>query len=157
MHTMKLVAATFIAFSGLGAVDAFARGGAKLGAADGMDVTVALDPASLHYVASGAIGTARSEPLTGFAPSPKWIGCWIDCVAASGTGAGSCLMTCEALTDTLVDLRCMSADPALIGALGSINSDSRIKFMSSNQPGSSPGTCLSLTVDNSSRYLPKAP
>src|SRR5690242_6648896 len=71
---------------------AVGRGGTKVGAAEGWDVDIRMN--GNNFRASGALGTARSEPTSGLNPANKWIGCWVD--IANGHPS----LTCEATTDT---------------------------------------------------------
>jgi hypothetical protein len=106
--------------------------------------------------ASGALGTARLEPIGGF--EEKWIGCEVVATpglpATAGTAAvlGVLTLKCEAYTNTDW-LYCGSNDQALISALGAMNSDSKLTFVVDM---AAPGVCDSIKIDNSSKYQQKA-
>jgi hypothetical protein len=138
-----------VALLSLSAGTAMGRGGTKVGAADGVDATIIHDNGSGESVAWGALGTVRSEPLTGFTPLNKWIGCWVDTIP------GTAMLTCVAGTDTPDDLRCSSDDPAMIATVASMSSDSMVTFTTPIGVGA--GICTHITVENISKYNVKSP
>ncbi len=126
---------------------AIATGGTKMGGADGMDVTIDRDPSTGNFFASGALGTARSEPF--MSSAQKWIGCRID------ASPGSAVLTCQASDSSGNDLRCASADPTLIKIVAMMSDDSFIEFETPSSSGI--GNCTSISIENASVYYPKAP
>jgi hypothetical protein len=130
---------------------AIGRGGTKVGAADGFDATVTVDPFSGEFTGWGALGTVRSEPLTGFTPLNKWIGCWIDTIP------GAAMLTCEAVTAAGDDLRCSSDDPTMIATVATMNSDSMVTFKTPSLTSPGVGECTHITVENISKYNVKSP
>ena len=132
---------------------AVGRGGTKVGAAEGWDVAITMN--GNNFRASGALGTARSEPTGTFTAANKWIGCWVD--IANGFAS----LTCEATTDSpsipgQTDLRCVSLDPAMISALGAMNSDSAITFETPTANTVGQNECVILRIENVSKYNAKA-
>lgn len=132
---------------------AIGRGGTKVGAPEGWDVVITTN--GNNFQASGALGTARSEPTSGFTPQNKWIGCWVD------IAGGVASLTCEATTDipnpmNQPDLRCVSLDPAMIAALGAMNSDSAITFETPTTSSGGDNECILLRIENVSKYNAKA-
>jgi hypothetical protein len=130
---------------------AMGKGGIKVGAADGVDATVFFDSGSQEWVASGALGTVRSEPLTGTFPANKSIGCWIDAIP------GSALLTCEAVTEAGDDLRCTSHDATLIALVAGMNSDAMLTFTTPTVTSTGAGVCSHISVDNVSIFNVKSP
>jgi hypothetical protein len=134
---------SLLALAPLSSAYAGTSGGTREGRAEGHDVHI--DKVAL--TASGALGTARLEPL----PDPsvntyqeKGIGCYVDATA------GLALVRCEAFTTTAW-LYCVSADPAFVSAVSAMNGDSKITFAAAAN-----GVCLHLTVENNSIYQQKA-
>jgi len=140
-------------------------GGTKLYAADGMDVQIYVDPVNGTLAASGAMGTARSEPFAPATTQSKEIGCWTQ---AAEWGA---MMTCQAITNAGAVLRCsamMTApftgdqpEPWANGmgqAMATMNDDSYITFITDLTPGGTGiGGCMAISIDNNSKYFPRVP
>lgn len=135
---------------------AIGAGGTKVGENDGVDALIGKQ--GNLFFASGAIGTVRSEPDESTFRI-KSIGCWIDSVAGDAT------VTCMATTDLanvpvdlgLTSLRCISHDPAMVAAVGAMNSDSMITFETPDATSAGIGTCVHIRVENVSIYNVKAP
>lgn len=120
--------------------------GTREGGLQGHDVVIDKKPTNTTNTASGALGTARLEPL---ANTEKGIGCHVDAAAAS------VLVRCDAWlqlnTGDILSLSCYSELPTFISAVAAMNGDSKISF--TQNPGD--GTCTSLVVDNDSMYQQK--
>jgi hypothetical protein len=137
---------------------AIATGGTKVWG-DGVDAIIG--KVGVNFFASGALGTVRSEPDIEGQVRTKSIGCWVDSIA------GDAMVQCIATTDLanvpvdlgLTSLRCISHDPAMVAAVGAMNSDSMITFQTPNAPPESAtaGTCVHIKVENVSIYNVKSP
>lgn len=142
-------------------------GGTKLYGIDGADVQIYVDPVNGTWAASGALGTARSEPFVSLSTVSKEIGCWVD---AGYTGA---MFTCQAITAAGQLLRCSSVlnapatgeNPVPWGSgfaqgIATLNGDSFLTFITDlipNQPQSGAAECIGLRIDNNSKYYPRVP
>jgi hypothetical protein len=149
-----LIVVPLVALSLSGEI-AVRAGGTKVGANDGVDALIGFN--GVNFYASGALGTVRSEPGDEFQVFNKWIGCWID------STAGSAMVTCEATAElndgntTLHDLRCVSHDPAMVAAVGAMNSDSMITFETPTAVSAGVGQCVHIKVENISKYNARTP
>jgi hypothetical protein len=128
--------------------DAIANGTRKFG--EEVDCDIRFDNTLQQFVASGALGTVRSEPST---HSEKSIGCSVEAYP------GHSMVTCEALSDTssVPQLTCTSEDPFLIAIVGSMNSDSFITFFTPTLTSANRGVCSQINVENNSMYNVKSP
>jgi hypothetical protein len=134
---------------------AWTSGGTRWNSTNGMDVTVQQLMPSGNWQASGVLGTARLETypsLTGNVGRAKEIGC------SMWAAPGGVEVTCTALTGLPApndQLMCVSDDPAIAAAAAGINGDSLVTFIVVDRAVPNP-TCVSLTVDNNSKYQQKA-
>ena len=138
---------------------AIATGGTKVW---GNDYDAIIGRSGGNLYASGALGTVRSEPTNNPTTTRnKSIGCWIDSIA--GDAMVQCLATSDLDNDPpdlgLTSLRCISHDPAMVAAVGAMNSDSKITFQTPDVPALSPtsGICVHIIVENISIYNVKSP
>lgn len=125
-------------------------GGTRVFAGDGFDCDIRYDGTLQLFVASGALGTVRSEP-TGL--RAKSIGCSVDAFP------GHAMVTCLALSDSsdYPQLACVSQDPTLVAMVASMNSDSFLTFFTPVNSSTGVGTCTHITVENNSMYNVKSP
>jgi hypothetical protein len=127
-------------------------GGTKVGARDGFDCTIEQEPPPGDpnlWVASGALGTVRSEPAS---DRTKWIGCYVDSVP------GHSMVLCQAASEDGNQLMCASDDKAMVATVASMNADSFITFKATvPPPGSPPSPCAHISVENNSKYNVKSP
>lgn len=145
---------------------AIGSGGTQVGENDDVDAIIGLDG---NFYASGALGTVRNEPEgpgTEQQVFNKWIGCWVDSTrgtSAAGTlTPGFAMVTCMAIAERSIgtnrhDLRCTSRDPAMIAAVGAMNSDSMIRFETPTALVDGSGECLYIKVENNSKFRMKGP
>jgi hypothetical protein len=119
-------------------------GGTKVWAPD-YDCTIGIDPSSGDHVASGALGTVRSEPSSS---KEKWIGCYVDSIP------GHSMVLCSAFAEDAQQLMCVSDDAALVATVASMNADSYITFKTATQssPNSPAPPCKHISVENNSKY-----
>jgi hypothetical protein len=124
-------------------------GGTKVWDQDGYDCTIHPDPLSGDTVASGALGTVRSEPSGSV---EKWIGCYVDSIP------GHAMVLCSASSEDGQQLMCASSDPALVAAVASMNADSYITFKTPIQssPDLPAPPCSHISVENNSKYNVKS-
>jgi len=150
-----LVVVPLIALS-LSGGKAVATGGTKVYGEE-FDAIIGKD--GVNWFASGALGTVRSEPTNNTTSTRnKSIGCWVDSVA--GDAMVQCLATTDIGNDWNMDsLRCISHDPAMVAAVGAMNSDSKITFQTPDVPALTPtsGICVHIIVENISKYNVKSP
>jgi len=154
MHKRIWLVVVLIAVPSLSGERAMGAGGTRVGG-DAVDAIIGKN--TLNYFASGALGTVRSNPDdTTSNDREKSIGCWVDSIA------GDPMVQCEAITDitntagpngtTLPSLRCISHDPAMVAAVGAMNSDSMITFQTPTASSAGVGTCTHIKVENFSSY-----
>lgn len=116
--------------------------------APAQDVTIGINSFTGNKRATGAMGTARSEPIV--PPTiNKWIGCWLD------LGVGFAMLTCQAVNAT-DQVDCSTTDPLILTAASAINSDSKITFETPVE-GRFANECVQITIDNASKYNVKSP
>ena len=130
-------------------------GGMRVGQDEGFDCKVELDQGSTTvWVASGALGTVRSEPDDNGSDRPKWIGCYVDSVP------GHSMVICDALSETGDQLMCVSDNSFLVNTVATMNADSYITFKAIKLPPNSTQPsppCLHISVENNSKYNVKSP
>jgi hypothetical protein len=133
---------------------------------DHTDVQIYVDPINGTWAASGALGTARSEPFAPANKQNKEIGCWVD------AGYSGAMFTCQAIVFGQL-LRCSSVlnapatgqNPVPWGGgfaqgIATLNGDSFLTFITDLLPGqplSGMAECIGLRVDNNSKYYPRVP
>jgi hypothetical protein len=121
------------------------------------DVLIQPDPANpSQSIASGAEGAARSNPSFGPAQT-KEMGCLVTTYAGTAVSPAGSSVTCLATKGTQ-QLACWSADPGIVSTALGISGDSTVTFEAAPATaGSPPNECVSLFVENSSKFLPKSP
>jgi len=155
MQKRRLLLWTLVlAVSSVSPAFAWTSGGTRWNSTNGMDVIIQQLMPSTDWQASGVLGTARLEPY----PDPfknvgkaKEIGCSV-WVAPGGPET-----ICTALTGLPApndQLMCVSDDPAFAAAAAGINGDSMITFEVADRTVPRP-ICVSLTIDNNSKYQQK--
>jgi hypothetical protein len=107
----------------------------------------------LLWVVSGSLGSARNDDPA----MAKEIGCQLH---PSLTGV---ITTCWANSPTgmQAEIRCSTDDPQLAAIASTIHSDSMVEFTLfttyPNEWDYPANTCIGITVENASKYEPKAP
>lgn len=130
-------------------------GGTKVGAPD-YDCTISPVQGNDDRVASGALGTVRSEPSS--QTTDKWIGCSVDSTPARGDIPGHSMVLCSAFAADEQQLMCASGDPTLVAVVASMNADSYITFTAIRSTLDVPfPPCKHITVENNSKYNTKSP
>ncbi len=132
-----------------------ATGGTKIP----RDVSIVADPdlAGL-WIASGALGSTRYD-VPDLPAVAKEIGCRLE------PDAEGMVATCWAYTALASggrhNLQCSSNDPYLVSVVASLNGDSMVQFatfLTENNDWEYPaGMCVSIAVENASKYFPKTP
>jgi len=136
-------------------------------ATDKADVQIYVDPVNHTLAASGALGTARTQPFAPADKQTKEIGCWVD------AGFSGAMFTCQAITAAGQLLRCSSVlnAPAsgdvpvpwgdgFAQGIATLNGDSFLTFITDLLPAQSTSDtaeCIGLRVDNNSKYYPRVP
>jgi len=124
------------------------------------DVSITQDPKfSNIWIASGALGSVRYEVPDVVLPpgTQKHIGCKME------TDLDGFVASCWAYKPTgngmQQSIYCISDDPAFIQVVGTLNGDSwlQFSFTTTDELDVDPGTCTSITVENSSQHYPKVP
>jgi len=147
--------AVFVALAGLALPAARAAGGGAKVKADVDIKKDAGDPSVSN--ATGCTADARFYPITNPPASTKEIGCKVTIYGeTSAQGAGGSV-TCQAITATGAQLRCYTEDKTLIQVAQSIHGDSMVTFQAAPTTATQPNECLSIFVENASKYLPKTP
>jgi hypothetical protein len=145
-----------------------AGGGTKAPA----DVTITQSTANPNqWTAMGSLGDTRYLPVTspgtgGASPQVKEIGCWVTAGTTfhedGGTIPGGQIVYCRAVAANPPNvIQCQSGDPALVAAVAGLKGDSMLTFtqvlLADPARGLIDNECITITVENGSKYFPKAP